>query len=135
MILNTFPDLLTYSQISPFILRVVLGLIVLNLGYLKLTKESSAWQELFRTIKFEPAKFFVMILALVEVLGGLMFIVGAYTQLVSIIFSILFFCEMVLEYRDSVLEKRNITFYILMFAISISLIFLGAGAFAFDLPL
>lgn len=135
MILNTFPDLLTYSQISPFILRVVLGLIVLNLGYLKLKKESQAWQELFRTIHLEPAKILVKILALIEIIGGLMLIVGAYTQITSIIFSILFFCEAVLEYRDSVLEKRNITFYILMFAISISLIFLGAGAFAFDLPL
>jgi len=135
MILNTFPDLLTYSQISPFILRVVLGLIVINLGYLKLRKESSLWQELFKTINFEPAKLFVRVLALIEIIGGAMLIIGLYTQLTSIVFSILFFCEAVLEYRDSVLERRNITFYILMFVISISLIFLGAGAFAFDLPL
>ena len=135
MILNTFPDLLTYSQISPFILRVVLGLIVINLGYLKLRKESSLWQELFKTINFEPAKLFVKVLALIEIIGGAMLIIGLYTQLTSIVFSILFFCEAVLEYRDSVLERRNITFYVLMFAISISLIFLGAGAFAFDLPL
>jgi uncharacterized membrane protein YphA (DoxX/SURF4 family) len=135
MILNTFPDLLTYSQISPFILRVVLGIIILNLGYLKITKEKFFWQELFKTIRFEPAKFFVILLAFIEILGGLMLILGAYTQLVSIIFAVLFFCEAILEYRDPVLEKRNITFYILMFAISISLIFLGAGAFAFDLPL
>lgn len=135
MILNTFPDLLTYSQISPFILRVVLGLIVINLGYLKLRKESSLWQELFKTINFEPEKLFVKVLALIEIIGGAMLIIGLYTQLTSIVFSILFFCEAVLEYRDSVLERRNITFYILMFTISISLIFLGAGAFAFDLPL
>jgi uncharacterized membrane protein YphA (DoxX/SURF4 family) len=135
MILNTFPDLLTFSTLSPFILRVVLGLIIINLGYLKLTKEKVAWQELFETINVHPAKVFVKVLAFIEIIGGLMLVAGSYTQLTSIVFSILFFCEAVLEYRESNLEKRNLTFYILMFTISLSLIFLGAGAFAVDLPL
>jgi len=135
MILNTFPDLLTYSMLSPFILRVVLGLIIINLGNLKLGKEHVAWQELFETINLHPSKFFVKTLAFIEIIGGIMLVVGTYTQLTSIIFAILFFCEAVLEYRDPNLEKRNFTFYLLMFTISLSLIFLGAGAFAFDLPL
>jgi len=135
MILNTFPDLLTYSILSPFILRVVLGLIVINLGYLKLDKELSAWQELFETINIHPAKFLVKFLAFIEIIGGFMLMAGSFTQLVSIIFAVLFFCEAVLDYRESELEERDLTFYILMFTISFSLIFLGAGAFAFDLPL
>ncbi|MFH1455144.1 MAG: DoxX family protein [bacterium] len=135
MILNTFPDLLTYSMLSPLILRVVLGLIVINLGNLKLGKEHVAWQELFETINLQPAKLCVKILALIEIIGGLMLIIGSYTQLISILFAVLFFCEAILEYREPNLEKRNLTFYILMFTISLSLIFLGAGAFAFDLPL
>lgn len=135
MILNTFPSLLTFSMISPFILRVVLGLIIINLGSLKLGKEQAAWQELFELINIHPAKFLVKSLAFVEIIGGLILLVGAYTQLASMIFAVLFFCEAVLEYRDSNLEKRDLTFYILVFAISLSLIFLGAGAFAFDLPI
>ena len=135
MILNTFPDLLTYSMLSPFILRVVLGLVVINLGYLKLDKEQPAWQELFETINIHPAKFLVKFLAFIEIIGGFMLMAGSFTQLVSIIFSVLFFCEAVLDYRESELEERDLTFYILMFTISLSLIFLGAGAFAFDLPL
>ena len=135
MILNTFPNLLTFSQFSPFILRVVLGFITINLGYLKLTKEKIIWQELFEIINIHPANFFVKFLAFIEVIGGLMLIIGAYTQLTAIVFAVLFFCEAVLEYRDSSLEKRNFPFYILVFSISLSLIFLGAGALAFDLPL
>jgi len=135
MILNTFPDLLTFSMLSPFILRIVLGLIIINLGSLKLGKEQVAWQELFETINLHPAKFFVKILAFIEIIGGLMLVIGSYTQLVSIIFAILFFCEAVLEYREPNLERRNLTFYILMFTISLSLVFLGAGVFAIDLPL
>ncbi len=135
MILNTFPDLLTFSILSPFILRIVLGVIAMNLGYLKLTKEKIDWQELFETINIHPANFFVKVLALIEITGGLMLVIGAYTQITAIIFAVLFFCEAVLEYRESDLEKRNLTFYILMFTISLSLVFLGAGAFAIDLPL
>ncbi len=135
MILNTFPDLLTYSMLSPFFLRVVLGLIAVNLGFLKLGKEKMLWQELLETINIQPARICVKILAYMEIAGGLMLIAGSYTQLTAIVFAILFFCEAILEYRESNLEKRNITFYILMFTISLSLIFLGAGAFAFDLPL
>jgi len=135
MILNTFPDLLTFSTLSPFILRVVIGLIIINLGTLKLGKEQVSWQELFEVINIHPAKFFVKTLAYIEMIGGLMLLAGAYTQLTSIIFATLFFCEAVLEYREASLERRNLTFYILMFTISLSLVFLGAGAFAFDLPL
>jgi uncharacterized membrane protein YphA (DoxX/SURF4 family) len=135
MILNTFPDLLTYNTLSPFILRVVLGFIVINLGILKLSKEKIGWQKLFETIHFAPAKIFVKILAFIEIIGGLTLIAGAYTQLTAMIMSALFFCEAILEYREPAIEKRNLTFYMLMFAISLSLIFLGAGAFAFDLPL
>ncbi len=135
MILNTFPDLLTFSMLSPFILRVVIGLIVINLGYLKLGKEHASWQKLLETIHVCPAGFFVKVIAYIEIIGGFMLLAGAYTQLASIVFSVLFFCEAVLEHREYSLEKRNFTFYVLMFSISLSLVFLGAGAFALDLPL
>ena len=135
MILNTFPTLLTFSMFSPLILRVVLCFIVINHGYLKLTSEKIAWQELFETINIHPSRIFVKVLAFIEIIGGLMLIAGAYTQLTAMVFAVLFFCEAVLEYRDPVLEKRNLTFYILIFGIALSLIFLGAGALAIDLPL
>lgn len=135
MILNTFPELLTYSALSPFILRVVIGFIIINLGLLKLGKEKQDWQELFEAINFHPAKYFVKILAFIEILGGLMLFIGTYTQIVAMVFSIIFFCEAVLEYREESLENRNLPFYIIIFAIVLSLIFSGAGAFSFDLPL
>jgi len=121
MILNTFPNLLTFSQLSPLFLRIVLGLIVVDLGILKLGKESIAWKELFETINLHPAKFFVKFLAAIELIGGFMLIIGSYTQLVAIMFSILFLCEAILEYREPVLEKRDLTFYVLLFVISLSL--------------
>ena len=132
MILNVFPNLLTFGILSPLILRVVLGLIAINLGYLKLGREHTAWKELFETIHFRPSHFFVRVLAWIEILGGIMLLVGAYTQIVAIVFAIAFFCESVVEYREESLEKRNFPFYVLLLSISLSLVFLGAGAFALD---
>jgi uncharacterized membrane protein YphA (DoxX/SURF4 family) len=135
MILNTFPELLTYSSLSSFILRIVIGFIIINLGLLKLGKEKEDWQKLFEIINFHPSKYFVKGLAFIEMVGGLMLLAGIYTQIVAIIFAITFFCEMILEYRDESLEDRSLPFYILIFAICLSLIFSGAGVFAIDLPL
>ena len=132
MILNTFPDLLTFATLSPFILRIVLGLIAINLGRLKFGKEKQEWYELFETINLHPSEYLVKILAGIEIIGGLMLLVGIYTQITAIVFSAVFFCEMILEYRDDSLENRNLPFYVLLFAISLSLVFLGAGAFAID---
>jgi uncharacterized membrane protein YphA (DoxX/SURF4 family) len=135
MILNTFPDLLTYSVISPFILRIVLGLVVINLGYLKLGKENQEWKKLFETIHFHPSHIFTGVLAWIELIGGALLLLGGYTQLVSMVFAVIFLCEAIVEYRDESLENRNLPFYILIFAISLSLVFLGAGAFALDIGL
>ena len=133
MILNTFPELLTFGILAPLILRVVLGFIAIDLGYLKIGKEKLRWQKLFELIHFHPGKYFVKALAYVEILGGLMLILGGYTQIVAIVFSVMFLCEAIIEYREETLEVRNLPFYVLMFAISLSLIFSGAGAFALDI--
>ncbi len=135
MILNAFPDLLTYGILSPFILRIVLGFIAMDLGLLKLGKENHVWVELFQTINFQPSRLFVKLLAGIEIIGGIMLVLGSYTQITAIVFSIVFFCETVLEYREESLETRSLPFYIMMFAISLSLIFSGAGAFALDIGL
>lgn len=64
-----------------------------------------------------------------------MLLAGVYTQIVAIVFAIVYFCEAVIEYREDGLEERSLPFYILMFAISLSLVFTGAGAFAIDIPM
>jgi putative oxidoreductase len=135
MLLNTFPNILTYSLIAPLILRVVLGFIAIDLGYLKLGKENTRWNALFETINFHPTALFVKALAIIEIIGGLMLLVGVFTQIVAIIFAVIYFCQAVLEYREETLEVRDLPFYVLMFTISLSLVFTGAGAFAFDIPM
>lgn len=132
---NTFPDLLTYGFFSPFILRVVLGYIFINLGYLKLSKETERWKLFFESIHLKPVKIFTYISALIEIIGGIMLILGFYTQITALAFAIITFGELYVEFKVDTLLKRNLVFYLLIFAISVSLLLTGAGFMAMDLPL
>lgn len=133
--LNTFPGLLTFSLLAPLILRVVLGLVFINLGYIELTSEKKRWVAFFETVRLKPAKMFVIIMGLVEIIGGISLIAGFSTQIAALTFSIVTFGEFYVEYREETLLKRDIIFYLLIFTISLSLLFSGAGIFAVDLPL
>ena len=133
--LNTFPSLLTYSLMGPFLLRVVLGIILLDLGKLKLRDEKSRWIASFEALHLKPAKELVTLAGIIDIIGGLMLIAGFYTQIAALAFVILFGVEIYVEFKNSAILKRDMTFYILVLVIAFSLLLTGAGAFAFDIPL
>jgi len=134
-ILNVFPELLSFSFLAPMILRIVLGVITLNLGLLKWKTERERWNLFFKGFGATESGVFVTLFALIEIIGGVALILGLYTQMAALIFAVIGFVEIYAEYKESALVKRNITFYILLFAIALSLLFTGAGAYSLDLPL
>jgi putative oxidoreductase len=133
--LNPFPDLLTYSLLAPFILRVVAGLIFMDLGVLAFKNEKERWLVSLSTLKIPNPKLTLKILGGIEIIGGIMFILGFYTQIAALILALLTFTETYIEYKEPLLLKRNFVFYIMLLAIVLSLLLSGAGAFAIDLPL
>ncbi|HAO64470.1 TPA: hypothetical protein DCQ44_00630 [Candidatus Taylorbacteria bacterium] len=133
--LSVFPNLLTYQLLAPFILRVVVGIIFLELGYLKLGKEKSAWNMFFETIHFKPTQLFVTLLAVIEIVSGAFLVVGYLTQVAALVMAVILFAEGYVELKDGALLKRDIVFYTLLLVICISLLLTGAGTLAFDLPL
>lgn len=132
--LNPFPELLSYSLIAPLILRLTLSLIFINLGYMKLTSEKTSWVGFFKTTSL-PADISVKILALIQIVGGLLLIVGLYTQIAALVFVVITSIELWIEKRDPILLRRGFVFYLLLFSISLSLLLTGAGFLAIDLPL
>lgn len=116
--LNPFPSLLVFSTLAPFILRLVLGFIYLDLGILNFRKSS-----------------LLKILGVVEIVGALMLFLGFYTQIAALVFIVISASGFYLEYKDETLLKRDIVFYLLLLAISVSLLLTGAGAYAKDIPL
>lgn len=133
--LNPFPDLLTYSQMAPFILRVVAGVIFIDLGILLFKAERERWVISLSTLKVPNPKVTVKILGIIEVTAGVMLILGAYTQIAALVLALLTFAESYIEYKDPAILRRNLVFYVMLFAIVVSLLLSGAGAYAFDLPL
>ena len=133
--LNPFPELLYLSILGPFILRVILGLIFIDLGLLKLKGEKERWLAIFETVGLRPNTFFVPLYGLLQIAGGIMLIVGFWTQVAALGFAISSGIELYVEWRDKEILKRDFVFYLLIFVISVSLLVTGAGAYAIDIPL
>lgn len=133
--LNPFPELLNYSLLAPFLLRVTLGLIFLDLGALKFRSEKERWMTSFNALGLRPADFFVPLYGLLQIIGGVMLLLGLWTQIAALAFAIFTFSELYVEWSGREFLKRDFTFYLLVFIISVSLLITGAGAYAFDIPL
>lgn len=133
--LNPFPELLNYSLLAPFLLRVVIGLIFIDLGMLKFRGEKGRWIASCEALGVRPADFFVTLYGLLQIAGGLLLLIGLWTQVAALVFAIFTFAELYVEWSANTVLKRDLTFYLLVFVISLSLLLTGAGAYAFDIPL
>jgi uncharacterized membrane protein YphA (DoxX/SURF4 family) len=119
--LSLFPQLFTYQELAPFILRLTAGFIVIAFAYSKLKK---------------PAEHLNFAIGLAEFCSGVMLIVGFLTQLAAglIILAVLFDI-----FRPASPAGRpglkNYKFVILLIVVLAALMFLGPGFFSIDLPL
>ena len=133
--LSVFPSLLILGIFAPFILRVTVGAYFLYTGakHLKGEQENSVKEFTKKCGSF--AKPFVIVTALVEIVIGFSLIVGFLTQVMALLgmiymLKLLWFKN---EYPLSIRRER--IFYIVMFAVLVSLLLTGPGVFAIDLPL
>ncbi|MEK7461651.1 MAG: DoxX family protein [Patescibacteria group bacterium] len=133
--LNPFPELLMYSSVGPLVLRVLLGLIFIDLGFLKFRSEKEAWLVSLETLGLRPADLFLPIYALLQIASGVLLLIGLWTQIAALILVILSGIELYIEWRAREILKRDVVFYLLIFIISLSLLLTGAGAYAIDIPL
>ena len=133
--LNPFPSLLTFALAAPALMRVVAGFIFINLGAVKFRGERERWIASFGSLRLTPPAVWVGVLAIIEIIGGFMLLAGFFTQIAALIFSVITLVELLIEYRTPPVLPRTLPFYLLLFAVSLSLLFSGAGLFAVDLPL
>ncbi len=71
--------------LAHFLLRVVLGALMIAHGYPKLFKNFSGVAGWFDSIGLKPGKFWALIAGAVEFFGGALLIIGVWVQLVSIL--------------------------------------------------
>lgn len=123
--LSLFPDLLAWSWNVPFIFRVYLGIYALLLAYRLYKKGASSSKD-------RPNWYIISFLSLVLGVG---YLIGLFVQALG---AIGFAGALIASYMK---RSRNefftdsFSFYTLLSLVSLSLIFLGAGPHAIDLPL
>lgn len=118
--LSLFPSLFDWSWYVPFFFRLFLGYYFFNLGLHALKKsDDSTWK----------------ILGGASSLLGILFILGIFAQLLGLIagFFSIFLASSKKDHPR--LKLESVVFYTLLSFVAFSLLFLGAGPHAIDLPL
>jgi uncharacterized membrane protein YphA (DoxX/SURF4 family) len=136
--LNIFPDLLFLQLLSPFLLRVAVGIMFFWIGYSYLFRDRVATIAQLSTKWPKYATFAVIFGGIFETIIGIFLVAGFLTQIAAIAGMLIatdaLFAKFLYRDLDKVVKYSKM-FYILVFIISLSLLFSGAGAFAVDLPL
>lgn len=131
--LSLFPQILFLAPLSTALLRVCAGLVFVYLAYVHFSKRKAAAEELSTLIG--GAHVIIPLYSVVELLIAVSLIAGVWTQLAALLGWAV--ALKVLFIRHSLRELKPLSqlSYALLAAICFSLVFTGAGAFAFDLPL
>lgn len=133
---SLFPSLLDFQMLGTFALRVTLGLIFVYFWYEKVTHQRSERIHFFEKLGMKPAVLYFSLTAYTEGIAGALLVVGLWTQGAAIATGALMFLASIVKFfKPSALPRNTIEFYIILAVASFTLLFLGAGAFAFDLPL
>lgn len=135
--INTFPTMFL-ALLAHAILRVFIGVILVNMGFSHMGKSRPAL--LLAISSTVPrlrgyAPLFAAKLAVLEVVMGVMFVFGFYTQIAAIA-AVLYALKMLFFKRTlSYPLMPSPLFFVLLIGVSISLFITGAGILAFDIPI
>lgn len=133
--LSPWPQLFDYVLLVPTVLRVVLGVMYIRFGYFKLTRGREVKRTFFNRAGFPAARWWVWGIGILELVGGLFLIVGFLTQITALVLSIILLGAAFIKTRKPDLLPNSTDYYILIFVTTASLLLLGPGFLAVDLPL
>lgn len=91
---NTMISFLLNPPLALFILRAVLGALFVVHGYPKLFKNFSGFAGWLDSIGLKPGKFWALVAGAVEFLGGLLLIIGLWTQAIGLLIAVQMFVAM-----------------------------------------
>ena len=133
--LSIFPDLLTFWLVAPFLLRITAGFIFIYFGYTKIWKEKERRVSFFNKIGLGGGMVSFWIVSLAELVGGIFLVLGFFTQATAMILFFIILGAIYTKIRQPKLLDNSLEFFVLLLSVLLSLLFLGAGFWAIDLPL
>lgn len=132
--LSIFPELFTYSLFAPLILRLALSCYLILSGVRNIKENRDSWNSLWYSIKIGNVTL-GPVLAKFQIVVGIFLFVGLYTQIAAILAIVLAVTECWKRHKWNGPKLHESWPTIFVITISVSLLFLGAGFLAFDLPL
>ncbi len=133
--LSIFPDLFTYSLIAPFVLRIALGSFFVLQGIRRHKEDSMGWNALWVNKKLGTYTV-AAILAKIQIIIGVLLFVGLFTQVAGILALLFVWVEWFKKRTNgTTIPFQELWLAVLVTVIGLSLLFLGAGSLAIDLPL
>lgn len=133
--LSVFPDLLAFGLFAPLLLRVALGLAFVRFGWHKVGRGRAEKAAFFDSLGWKPGAYFAFGFGALELAVGTFLLIGLYTQVAALAAALVSLGALVLKKKPSQGITSSRGFLGLLFIIALSLLVLGAGFFAFDLPL
>lgn len=132
--LNPFPSLLILGILAPFIIRVSLGatLLYIAVEHFRSKKDIA---EALSPLMGRSSSFAWVLLCGIEIVTGMLLVVGAWTQIASLVVVLLVLKTFLIKASLRRLSPLSRSAYVLMLMMALSLLLSGAGGFAFDLPL
>ena len=133
--LSIFPTLFAYNMAVPLVFRIVIGLSFILFGYANYTRNKEGKIGTLESFKIKPGKVWLRIIAATEIIGGVLVVTGLYTQIIALIFSIFLLIGLLAKSKKPDSLSLTRTELLLLLLVTASLLFLGPGFFAIDLPL
>jgi len=136
--INPFPTVFL-ALIAYAVLRIIVGLILVTLGYQHLFRRKAALRSALTAcipnFMSGYTGFFAAYFGVAEIILGLMYVVGFFTQIAALATVLLSFKMLYFRKRLTYPLVPTPLFYILLIGVAASLFITGAGVFAFDIPI
>lgn len=130
--LNTFPTLLSFAIFVPFIFRIIIFIFLFEIVIALKNKHDLI--NYFKSKKYLASKSIPWILQIGIFATSVLILIGLYTQISTLIAMYFLMITRRINKHVKLVKQPSSTFgYISL--ICFSLLLLGAGAFAFDIPL
>ena len=122
--------LFALSGVALFILRISLGSILVVYGWPKITNLYVSARKPNK--KFSISVAYIALLALFELIGGLMLIVGLFTQIVGLLIAILMLIKALWKIKNRQIFVSGQEIYVALFAMGLILATSGGGMLALE---
>lgn len=130
--LNTFPSLLSFAIFVPFVFRICVALFLLEIVIA--LKHKAAFASYYREGGYPLARFIPWKLQVLAAMAAVLLAIGFLTQITALV-ALFVVLSVGNANKQAHTIKHSESAFAFVALICLSLLFLGAGAFAFDIPL